>query len=84
MTAIPFSSLQHFLEGLGFQARSVPGSYARFEHPASGAWIMLRHYQLDEAVSPTDLAVVRHTLDAFCILDRSRFDDALRECALAG
>jgi hypothetical protein len=81
---IPFAALKGLLEQLGLQAQAVPGSHVAFKHAASGALIVLRFYQEDEELSPTDLAVARRVLDEFGVLARDEFDAALRERALAG
>jgi hypothetical protein len=65
---ISFALLKQFLEGLGCQHRMVPGSHVSFEHPPSGALIVLRPYREDETVNPTDLAIVRRILDEFGIV----------------
>lgn len=84
MSPILFASLREFLAGLGCQVNAMPGSHVSFKHPTSGALIVLRFHGDDEAVSPTDLAVVRRILDEFGVLPRERFDGALRDHALAG
>jgi hypothetical protein len=83
-TPIRFSSLARFLTGLGCQRTTVPGAHVAFEHVRSGALIVLRPYTDDEAVSPTDLAVARRTLDEFGVIARDQFDALLRDEALAG
>lgn len=79
-----FAALQEFLLQLRFTMTRVADSHYLFDRADVEAWIALRLYEPDELVGPAALATVRHTLDAFGILDRDQFDDQLREHTLAG
>ncbi len=81
---ITFTSLNQFLHSLSFTERSVPESHILYEHPASGAVIVLRPFERDEEVGPATLGLVRRVLDEFGVLDRRIFDDAIREKPVAG
>jgi predicted RNA binding protein YcfA (HicA-like mRNA interferase family) len=80
---ITFASLQSFLESLGFQSKTIPGSHCYFQHPDSGALIVLRLYQPDEEFALADRALVRRVLDDWGIMERDRFDELLQEHSLA-
>jgi len=84
MTELPFEELAHFLSGLGFSHRTIPGSHHLFENGTANATIALRLYESQDAVEPSGLAYVRHTLDQWGIMDRDEFDRRIRERALAG
>lgn len=76
---IPFAHLREFLLGLGCRFHAEPGRYVAFRHPESKALIMLRAYQDDEALSPTDLAIAGHVLDNFGVMERETFEAKLGE-----
>jgi len=80
---LPFSALERFLFGLGFKRTSIPNGYAFFHEP-SGALIVLRHQEPHEEVSPASLAIVRHHLDGFGIMDRAAFDELIGNRSLVG
>jgi hypothetical protein len=82
--AIPFAALRDFLVGLGFSFQAVPGSHVAFRHTPSRALIVLRFYQDDEILTPTDLAVAGRVMDEFGVLPRERFEAALVERVSAG
>jgi hypothetical protein len=81
---LPFAKLKELLVGLGFDCRATPGSSVVFRHRPSRALIVLRFYQDDEALSPTDLAVAGRVLDEFGVMPREKFEAAVRERAQAG
>ena len=83
MIKTTFATLQEFLVQLDFTVTRVAESHYLFEHADPKAWLALRLYQPEETVAPAALAYVRHTLDAFGILDRDQFDEQLRQRTLA-
>lgn len=82
--SITFAALDRFLHGLGFTQRSVPESHILYEHPESGAVVVLRPFERDEDVGTTTLGLVRRVLDEFGVMDRRVFDDAIRRKPVAG
>jgi predicted RNA binding protein YcfA (HicA-like mRNA interferase family) len=81
---ITFSSLDQFLRGLGFTEEVVPGSHVLYEHAGSGAVIVLRPFREEEDVGPTTIALVRHILDEFGVMDHKVFDDRVSQRLQAG
>ncbi len=81
---VPFSVLQKFLLGLGFQHKQVPESHQYFKHSEAGALIMLRLYRPEEEVRQADLVLVRRVLDDYRLVERDRFESLLQEQVLAG
>ncbi len=81
---VTFAALDQFLRSLGFTERSVPESHVLFEHPGSGAVVILRPFKRGADVGPTTLGLIRHVLDEFGVMDRRVFDDAIRAKPVAG
>jgi predicted RNA binding protein YcfA (HicA-like mRNA interferase family) len=80
---VKFAELARFLGELGFTTQTIPGSHILFEHPEANLHIMLRLYQPDEVVQPAGLVYVRHSLDAWGLMERDEFDERIRNLALA-
>jgi predicted RNA binding protein YcfA (HicA-like mRNA interferase family) len=78
-----FSDLQHVLLDLGFRDRSVPGSHALLDHPKSETVVLLRPYRDDEIIDGATLLGIRRILDEKGVVSRDRFDDLLRQRAVA-
>jgi predicted RNA binding protein YcfA (HicA-like mRNA interferase family) len=83
-SAVPFLALRDLLVGLGFRFQAEPGSHVAFRHSASRALIVLRFYQDDDLVSPTDLAIARRVPDEFGVLPREQFETTLSQRVPAG
>jgi predicted RNA binding protein YcfA (HicA-like mRNA interferase family) len=81
---ITFAALDEVLQSLGFVLTRVPGSHVAYEHPASGAALLLRDHEGREAVGPASLVVVRRTLVDNGLIDRTRLEGLLRQHSLAG
>ena len=74
---ITFAELCRLLEGMDFERVSQP-THVLFEHPASDTKVVLRAYQARDVVNPTDLAVVRKTLDERGLLPADSFEHFMR------
>ncbi|MBY0230712.1 MAG: hypothetical protein K2W96_15605 [Gemmataceae bacterium] len=72
------------LLSLGFTLEKAAGGYFIADHPASGCRLVYPANQETEGVSPAHQGATRHFLDAFGVLDRDRFEEALNRAALAG
>jgi predicted RNA binding protein YcfA (HicA-like mRNA interferase family) len=79
-----FADLQQILLELGFHMKVVPGSHVVFEHDPARARLVIEPLADDETVDQATLAIVARNLDEHGILPRGRFDELLRERALAG
>jgi predicted RNA binding protein YcfA (HicA-like mRNA interferase family) len=84
MANCTFADLRQILLDLGFQMTVVTGSHIVFEHGPAHARLVIEAYADDERVDPATLAIVGRNLDERGILPRARFDELLRERALAG
>ena len=74
---ITFGELCRLLEGMDFERVSQP-THTLFEHPASDTKVVLRPYQARDAVNPTDLAVVRKTLDERGLMPADSLEHLMR------
>jgi predicted RNA binding protein YcfA (HicA-like mRNA interferase family) len=83
-STITFATLDKVLQALGFVSTEVPGSHVAYEHPASGAVLVLRLHPGEEPVDQASLVVVRRTLVEKGVIDRARLDDLLGERSMAG
>jgi predicted RNA binding protein YcfA (HicA-like mRNA interferase family) len=84
MSNYSFADLRQILLDLGFQMKLVPGSHIVFEHDPAHARLVLEPFADGEKVDLATLAVVGRNLDERGILPRARFEELLRERALAG
>jgi hypothetical protein len=82
-TDVTYGQLDRVLRGLGFSCRVVTEEPpARvYEHPESGAWIMLPRFPEDDRVLDYHLASVRTTLDGFGVADPKVFDAKLQKAS---
>ncbi|MBV9123826.1 MAG: hypothetical protein JO112_10755 [Planctomycetes bacterium] len=79
-----FANLRQLLLDLGFEMKVVPDSHVVFEHGPAHARLVTEPFADGETVDPATIAVVGRNLDERGILPRARFDELLRERALAG
>ncbi len=72
---ISYGQLNNVLRSLGFTCHLVlkDGEARRYEHPKSGAIILLPAYPEDDKVLEHHLIMVRMTLDNFGIADPTAF-----------
>jgi predicted RNA binding protein YcfA (HicA-like mRNA interferase family) len=78
-----FADFRRVLLGLGFQDRSVPGSHVLLQHANTDTVILLRPYQDEEELDPATLLGYRRILDEKGVVTLDRFDDLLRQQAVA-
>jgi hypothetical protein len=78
---ISFGKLREYLQGLGF-TESTESTHFRFDHPPSGAVVMLRRYQPGETVRELDLADVQKTIVENGIVDEASFEHFLQNAAV--
>jgi hypothetical protein len=84
MNGTTFSMLRDVLLGVGFLDHSVPGKYARFDHPEEpDTWVLLRPYGPDDLLTQADLITAQRLLDERGIVSADRFDELLRDRSLA-
>jgi predicted RNA binding protein YcfA (HicA-like mRNA interferase family) len=84
MSNCTFADLRQILLDLGFQMKEATGSHVVFEHGPAHARLVIEPFADDAMVDPATLAIVGRNLDERGILPRARFDELLRERALAG
>jgi predicted RNA binding protein YcfA (HicA-like mRNA interferase family) len=60
--SLTFAKLDGYLAGLGFHIKPVEDSHVAYQHPASGAVIVLRPHRASDKVNQSVWAVVRRTL----------------------
>ncbi len=78
-----FAVLRSFLDQLGFEMRTIPGSHILFTNADVNVRIMLRLYEDSDKVEQAGLGYVRHTLDEWGIMERDQFDEQMRERSMA-
>ena len=75
---ITFAELCRLLEGMDFERVTQP-THVLFDHHATDTKVVLRPYQAREVVNPTDLAVVRKTLDERGLMPVDSFEHFMRK-----
>jgi hypothetical protein len=78
---IAFTTLDHFLRGLGFTAATVPGSHVRYDHAPSATVLVFREYGPAESVSWSDLTVARRFLVERGLIEEGAFERLMQEPA---
>jgi hypothetical protein len=83
-SSVQFEMLDKFLASLGFKRSEVCGPQFRFEHPPSGAVLLYPAYEPTQDVETRHIGYTRATLDLSGVMERSEFDEQLRQRVLAG
>jgi hypothetical protein len=73
---VTFAVIDRFLRDLGFACVPDAKGFA-FHHKPTGAVIFMRKFAVDEELSPTDLAIVRHHLDWYGLMTQAEFERRL-------
>jgi hypothetical protein len=84
MNGPTLANVRAVLVQLGFNERSVPGQYYRFEHQLPDTWVLLPPYKDDDIVSDFNVANIRILLDYRGLMKPADFEEALRDRSLAG
>ena len=84
-TAVTYGRLDKVLRSLGFSCQRVENEVEsrRYEHPQSGAVILLPAFPEGDRVLEHHLVTVRVTLDNFGIADSRKFDATLKKAGYA-
>ncbi len=78
---VTFAILDRLLDDLGFVETTVPNSYVAYEHPPSGALLVLRLHRPADRVDPATLAHVRLQLVERGLIEPEAFDRLLQGTA---
>jgi hypothetical protein len=78
---LPYRRLDEVLQGLGFVKTVLPTLQLVYQHQPSNTILYFRAYQLDETVSPTDLAITRKFLTERGLIEARAFERLLQETA---
>ena len=73
-SSLTYGRLYQFLQGLGFEDESVPGSHRVFRHRDSNTILVQAIHSLSEPVNLVDLKSTRRVLDEKGLVTRAEFD----------